>query len=297
MFRGNIRLYASAVATLLTVYASSRFIEEVQPALRWAMYFVIFVPLFLLFDNIALTIQAKRYTRFVDSLHNHITPLRTALNEANQIDDIDITQITHACRYTCIKLTEAFVHITGSRSCATCIKIMAPSGQNSVRTFYRTPASYEKRKITDSVEYVIAENTAFNVIHTHYPYRESIPYFLDNSLPLNRHYKNTSIEIYSKLQGRGIQTLKSALAAWSIWRLVAWPLPYKSTIVVPICPYMPGKRKKEDLIGFLCIDSPTSRTFKEPEDVVLMVSLVDSLFLLLKRGMSLIGKDMDNRRR
>jgi TIR domain len=59
------------------------------------------------------------------------------------------------------------------------------------------------------------------------------------------------------------------------------PLPYSSTIVWPIRKMLPaaGGERRQDLLGFLCVDSPTVDTFDDT-DVQIGASFADALYVL-----------------
>lgn len=60
-----------------------------------------------------------------------------------------------------------------------------------------------------------------------------------------------------------------------VWR---WPLPYRSAIVVPICPGISAKRMPSELIGFLCVDSPRLGAFKKQFDTEVMIGVADGIY-------------------
>ena len=113
-------------------------------------------------------------------------------------------------------------------------------------------------------------------------------YFYSNNLPSDwkdHKYENTSFDVY------GTPELRNVLG---LFRLVKWPLPYKSTIVLPIRylddwtkrPRLPTvtQAEKQDeppsVWGFLCVDSSSTRAFKPPHAAELGGAFADALYVL-----------------
>ena len=96
---------------------------------------------------------------------------------------------------------------------------------------------------------------------------------MSNQLPFLFDYKNSSLELYDDYADeKAFFPFKVFLRYWR------WPLPYKSSIVVPICPGISTERSKETLLGFLCVDSPRLFAFKREFDVDIMNGVADGLY-------------------
>jgi hypothetical protein len=234
--------------------------------------------------NVYYAAERKRTSRFLKSLKQHIVPLRTSLYGHHSSPSeggptppaLDVRKV---CNFILAQIADAFTQITGSQ-CAVSIKIITPNDKTRVRTLYRDPRSYINRSMTDSADYSITDNTAFDYIHRKFSFTDKVPYFFSNSLPFEKDYNNHSISVYDRHKWRWMQFCKNR--RWfSPMRYLTWPLPYKSTIVVPVCPCIPSQRTQDNLIGFLCVDSPSLIAFKEPEDADLLIYVASDLYPLL----------------
>ncbi len=63
-----------------------------------------------------------------------------------------------------------------------------------------------------------------------------------------------------------------------------WPLPYKSTIVVPICPI--EENTLAGLVGFLCVDSTRNLAFKKDYDVELLLGIAEGIYNTVREMLS-----------
>ncbi|MFO0794136.1 MAG: hypothetical protein U0586_08720 [Candidatus Brocadiaceae bacterium] len=103
--------------------------------------------------------------------------------------------------------------------------------------------------------------------------------FFENNLPKRRNYLNTSFELYTEPNGR-------------------WKLPYKSTIVWPIRKITSDQydreegqfTEKQDILGYLCIDSKARKIFNKSYDVNFGAIVADSIFIFLRRYYMVLNK-------
>jgi hypothetical protein len=281
----NIRQLAGAFAFILTYFVVSRYVIDKEPELLWAISFIFLIVVFSVLLNVYLVAERKRTSRFLKSLKQHIVPLRTSLygHQFSPPEDIHTPRgpdVQKMCKFILAQIADAFTQITGS-PCAVSIKIITPNDKTCVRTLYRDPLSYVNRSITDGVDYSITDNTAFDYIQRKFPFTDKVPYFFSNSLPFEKHYNNHSTSIYARRQWKWAQFCNNRWH-FSPMRYLTWPLPYKSTIVAPVCPCIPFQRTQDNLIGFLCVDSPNLRAFKEPGDADLLIYVAADLYPLLK---------------
>lgn len=61
-----------------------------------------------------------------------------------------------------------------------------------------------------------------------------------------------------------------------------WPLPYKSTLVVPIIPLSEDKGKKPEIKGFICIDSANENCFNDDLDLDILRGMADGIYNQVK---------------
>jgi hypothetical protein len=165
----------------------------------------------------------------------------------------------------CEKISHAFSIITAT-ACHVTIKIVVfENGRPKVQTFCRSSKS--RFCSGKKVDHWIDKNTDFLEVFENIGKRSGY-FFFSNRLPFLFDYQNTSFEIHGKPSNN------------LFMRLWKWPLPYKSTIVVPICPENPTK---DDLVGFLCVDSKAIGSFKKEYDVDLLLGVSSGIYNLISR--------------
>lgn len=216
------------------------------------------------------TLYGEFLTEILD-IHNRINQENLQkLNNRN-----DILQVAKAI---CNDLSNLMRLVTG-RPCAACIKVVdAPvdeEGQVSTYTFCRDSRSLPKRNYNEDKKHWISANTDFLEIFRH----EGPPitrYFFENYLPSRQGYNN------SRFESSGFR--QETLSRWvrPFFRSATWPLPYKSTIVVPIFPLVTDE-DPPPVMGFLCVDSPARGVFRQQYDVGLIRSVAACLYPIMSR--------------
>lgn len=159
---------------------------------------------------------------------------------------------------TCLTGISLTLSAITKNDCAVCIKIV--NGQK-LKTLYRDPQSYRKRKKSDYTQkgtpfiYSITENYAFRLIVDK---NHKDAFFCCDDLLKHPHYPDNN-------------------------RNPEWTKLYNATIVVPIRANPTGQKKgKEEykLLGFLCCDN-THGGFANTEVLDLVSSIGDMMFNLL----------------
>jgi hypothetical protein len=148
-----------------------------------------------------------------------------------------------------------------------------------VKTLARDSASSERaaNRGVDKNVHLVRDNTDFRLI-----IEMKAEYFFEGNLPALKHYENTSLPADWQPGGDGR----------------AWPLPYKSTIVLPIrYVYTPhdldslkidGNSRghapldDQDLFGFFTVDCGAREAFDERYDVELGNAIADALVPILE---------------
>lgn len=199
----------------------------------------------------------------------------------------DLDKIAMACERVCTQVTHAF-SVIAAAPCSASIKVLAQQeSQNQetrlkVLTLARDQQSSSSRNYGVHLDHWIEMNTDFKFLLE----RISSPrgrYFFSNRLPYLSNYQNTSIELYGGEP--------KPVHIWGWYHLVRywqWPLPYKSTIVVPICPAISSKRTQANLIGYLCLDCSRMGAFKKHYDIELMEGVADGLYNLVSQYVKLV---------
>jgi hypothetical protein len=181
------------------------------------------------------------------------------------------------------QLAAAYSLVSGTK-CSACVKNIendpdTPVGSQIrpvVNTLCRDDSS-PKRWISSDVQHWLDQNTDFHTLHERAGTPEGT-YFFENYLPLLRDYQNTSFHIY---KSRNPWNTNLPIVA-DVFRNAFWPLPYRSTIVVPIQP-RPTPRERNRLIGYLCVDSRSLGAFRLRHDVELMTGVADCLYGVVRR--------------
>ena len=179
----------------------------------------------------------------------------------------------------CDHVAASFSLITGT-SCSASIKIITwdedkeKNTKLKAITFCRDRHSAKRRENEKpDTKHWLDENTDFIAILSNIE-SPGGRYFFSNQLPFLSDYKNTSFGLYSTPYAGQVPLFKDIIRAWK------WPLPYKSCIVVPICPSY--SRKMSNLVGFLCIDAGKIGAFKKEYDVDLLSGVADGIYNVMK---------------
>jgi len=222
--------------------------------------------------------------------------------------DAEAQAITSALSVMCTQVAKAMSTVVG-HSCSVCIKLISAKAYSEadlehedgppsaecvpgkelpfVITLVRDATSHTNRKpYPNSVTHWIHANTDFEILMANAGQAKG-RYFLRNELWLLPDYKNTAFRYYDKppcvgLPGGllGFMLFPFIRAINTLLALVRWTLPYRSTLVVPI---------KSDVdvdatyIGFLCIDSPKSLTFKVDFDVEVLEGVAEGTYQYVER--------------
>jgi hypothetical protein len=186
-------------------------------------------------------------------------------------------EILEGCRHVVNTLAIAMKSVTG-KACSVCIKTMVYDkwealDRPAVVTLCRDDLSVdrEKRSISGGVKHWVDQNFDFEQLHRLAD--TPSPYFLNNFLPAVANYKNTSFKVYGD----------APRSRFSLFRDYFWTLPYKSTIVVPISPRPDRHKQPYEIVGYLCVDSPSRFAFREKHDVEVMIGIANCLYELVYR--------------
>jgi hypothetical protein len=274
------------VAALLSIFSffSPAWIRTNDEG-KWAIIFLGIIGIVLLLDSFINRVFVGRLRRYGETLSD----LNIAYASLNAIDtykgrELATSEKLKRFQDFCDAVSRAFSVITGT-SCSTSIKVQISDndGKSATRkrvfTLARDGNSLNKRQRLRETgtepKHWIDENSDFLfIINGLRAQHKGKTWYLNNWLPLATDYKNTSFEAYGKPLPHGIL------------RYLYWPLPYRSTIVAPICALETIKRRKnpDSLLGFLCIDSPNVAAFKKSYDLDLVQGLADAVFRTLRQS-------------
>lgn len=245
--------YFSIAGILLTI--AGYFTKE-SPIHVWVLSFLLLILIVLSCYIYRQNKIASRYLKgeaLIRLLHNRL------IQETKSIKNENFEGIIHVLSDKCTEISEAFEAIKDVKI-GVCIKyINGEIGHPYAKTLCRDSHSSNCRKDYDNSETIdyLSENTDFAYIFKQISKNEKFDklYYFQNRLANKHQYINTHLNNNDLPSG--------ALAYYR--RRKKWPLPYKSTIVVPFL-----SCDGTMLDGFLCIDSPESNGFIENRDVVIL---------------------------
>jgi hypothetical protein len=136
-------------------------------------------------------------------------------------------------------------------------------------------SSYKNRKSgkSDKTKHWLNENSDFEFIYSNFD-NDNIDttFYFRTKLPIKRDYKNSRLCKQTWPPKIKLSLLNNVI------RRKYWPLPYRSTIVVPIVPLVANKQNQKAIRGFLCIDSPENIAFNKDVDVEILKGISDGLY-------------------
>lgn len=236
------------------------------------LVYVILLTGFLAYFIISYSRKA-RYSEAMYCLHSAVHELRNTCFYLDRCLDNPLkyqpTKFEESLRAAIDSVVQAF-GIVSSVSNRACIKILGgTNGNEYVTTLCRDSASQMRNKERDESEaesHKVDKNTDFHLI-----VRGEERYFLCNNLKKYPNYKNTSLD------NKNINVSK-------------WPLPYVSSLVLPIrCIVNKSNDISTDkdthiiILGFLAIDSKARGAYTERYDVEMGAIVADTLFSVLDR--------------
>jgi hypothetical protein len=231
------------------------------------------------------TVQEYRYSRKArySEIIGYLSEIYRDILKIIQDETANVDRIQMACRDMVTTLANAMSLVTGTR-CAACIKVIVQGQRPKIVTLCRDQGSRDRDSDKKVVDHWMDANTDFEeVAKAAATPRKS---FFENNLPRRREYKNTSFEVYGRPYAEA-----GFLSDWR--RNLTWPLPYKSTIVLPIGPVHVDSDSDDqrELAGFLCVDSGARRVFARRYDEELTRGVGEALYAVIRRYTDLAWED------
>jgi hypothetical protein len=228
-----------------------------------------------------------RYGHVLSCLNQGFSHVHAAMRNPNPTPETIMKSVGKLCD----SLATAFSVVTGT-PCAIAVKLLSskaggdPGVRIRVVTMCRNSESEAQRDYPGDYHW-LQDNTAFVSILENLSSARG-RFFFSNRLPWYDGYRNTSF------QAVGGAPQVANIPVWREWmRYWKWKLPYKSTVVAPICPGINTERKVDNLIGFLCVDSPRMGVFRERFDTEVMGGVADGIFNAVARYVELIERKAD----
>lgn len=251
--------------------------EENQPSLV-SVYLIVMNVLLWVFILILFFHKERRYSQSVFFTHfvNHVIRDCLANARVQKLSKDTLTELLNA-------IAECLSILTGVR-CRASLKEL--HSDLTISTVARNSTSDPTPGLDSSGPHALADNTDFYTLW--YALEGRTRYYLCNDLLAawsNRLYKNSSLA-YS---GKVLEPHK-----YLGWLLLSreWPLPYRSTLVLPIryisdfSPPVEGQTmlpKHWDFWGFLCIDSNSRNVFNARYLPELGATFADAFYILFNQ--------------
>jgi hypothetical protein len=196
------------------------------------------------------------------------------IHNLNRMEEPTFEQIIHSFEEFCTIIKQAFDELTMSQT-SVCIKIVIAPKKNKdqrVITLCRDLiCKHDREPKNGKVKHFIENNSCFQHFYTTLG-RKKGKYYLNNNIVEDKSYKNSSFEYYGEIPSTTTDLKK---------RHDVWTLPYKSELVVPIAP-LNSSNIKNELIGFLCVDSNDIDPFLDKYDPILLMGVADGVYNTMK---------------
>jgi len=281
MFRVLISYLYTIVAVIAALITIILFVHNVFGAVseqgKLGIYFIGFFAIVFFIQSLWQKLRyskAAQYGKILSQLNNGFAQIHRLIRK----QDLTINEAILIVRNLLTEVADAFTRITGTK-CCTSIKILAGVEEGNeqrlqIINLARDLDSENSRKYPKEGDapHFVDENTDFLSILKNID-KANGDYYISNQLPLLYGYKNSSFRYYKDLpEDYGFFPFRALL------RWYRWPLPYKSTIVVPIWPGTAKEISQETLVGFLCVDSPNMFAFNRDRDLDIMHGVAEGLY-------------------
>lgn len=269
-----IIMLIGTLGSLASIIALSMFFNQLSKEGWIAVLFMGVLCMYFVVFNFWLLTRYRKKTKYADA-YGAINIGFSHLHHLRRVKNLTIEQILPELEKLCDEVSNAFSKIYGSKI-GVCIKFIVndnnrPRCETLVRDSYSN-AQNRKSGTQDTTKHWIDANSDFEFIYNSFD-DNNVPtsYYLEQHLPNCHDYKNTR--------------LKPGWTPKNYWffperyaRKWNWPLPYKSTLIVPIVPLIANDQTQEAIRGFLCADSPSEGIFNKYYDVDIMKGVADGIY-------------------
>lgn len=257
-------------AALIAIY---RFTKQVSDTISndavVAMYALSFFAIYYFIISLWRTgkwYQHRNYGAILSIINSGFLEIHSINREKDSNENTELRSYKYkkTCESMCCKISTAFSTIT-SKPCHVSIKYLSQLNEDGplfIATLARSTP--DRQYDNNNVIHWVDSNTDFREIFVNIGNDEG-KYFFCNNLPNYIGYQNSSFLNYSKNSG------------YYKFSRSKWPLPYRSTIVVPIYPNLGGV-EEDKLIGFLCVDSASKGAFQKDYDVDIMRGVANGIY-------------------
>ncbi len=259
------------IASIIALYV---FFKNLSTEGGIAVFFLGVICLYFGIYNFYLIRTYRKKPQYADAFAD-INIGFSYLHKLRRTENLTVEQILPELEKLCDSVSQAFGRIYGCEI-GVCIKILInDSGRPRCETLVRDSHSLSKNRKTgsqDSTKHWIDSNSDFEFIYSNYEDDNvDTSFYLEQHLPNCMDYKNTRLK-------QGWSHTKKWLYPRHYARKWAWPLPYMSTLIVPIVPLISNDQNQKALRGFLCADSPNEGDFNKYYDVNIMKGVADGVY-------------------
>ncbi|GAA5033244.1 hypothetical protein GCM10011506_25210 [Marivirga lumbricoides] len=254
------------------------------------VFFLGIISIFFIGYSFYLIAKYRKKIRYAD-IFEEINVGFTELHSIDRQEDPSIELIIQKLGFLCDNLSNAFSTINGEKI-GVCIKFLTFKGKRPiVTTLVRDRYSKSKNRKTgtaDNTEHFIELNSDFQFIWDNFD-NENIEtsFYYERHLPICKDYKNSRLS--SDWRGK----VKFGLID-NFVRRKQWPLPYRSTLVVPVVPLLADEQNQKAIRGFLCLDSSKEGKFSPQIDVDILKGISDGLYNKIDKLNALIKGNGEN---
>lgn len=229
------------------------------------------------------TIKYRKRANYI----NLFSEINTTYSIIRDVEVNDVQEATNYLMTYCESVSNVFTSVKGRRV-GVCIKLLMDDNNNAylltqARDSY-SKAHNRKTGSADKTVHLVESNSDFSFIYKNLDSDiEDSSFFHSQNLLTEDDYRNSRLNDW--------HLKKIPLIPNWIMKQFTWPLPYRSTIVVPIFPLNRDMQSKETLRGFLCIDSPQTHVFSIPEDKEILRGMAAELCPIIDKLINLTSAE------
>ena len=260
--------------SLASIIALSVFFKQLSTEGWIAVLFMGILCVYFVVYNFWLLTRYRKKTKYADA-YGEINLGFSYLHSLRRIDNPSIKDILPDLVKLCDAVSHAFSKIYGCKI-GVCIKFIVndndrPRCETLVRDSNSNSQS-RKSGTQDETKHWIDANSDFQFIYDNFnDDNVQTSYYLEQHLPNCHDYKNTRLKY-----NWNPKTYWPFLARYA--RKWNWPLPYRSTLIVPIVPLLANEQSQDAIRGFLCVDSASEGIFNKYYDVDIMKGVADGIY-------------------
>lgn len=269
-----IIMLIGTLGSLASIIALGVFFNQLTTEGWIAVLFMGVMCVYFVAYNFWLLTRYRKKTKYADA-YAAINIGFSHLHRLRRVENLTIDQILPELEVLCNEVSNAFCKIYGNKI-GVCIKfIVDDGGRPRCKTLVRdsnSNAQSRKSGSQDTTKHWIDANSDFEFIYNNFDDDNvDTSFYLEQHLPNCHDYKNTRIKT-------GWKPPKMFFFPQKYARKWNWPLPYKSTLIVPIVPLIANDQSQEAIRGFLCADSPNEGVFNKYYDVDIMKGVADGIY-------------------